>query len=37
MAISPMACPRLSREAERPLRFYVSGNPFVSGPKTLNR
>jgi DNA-3-methyladenine glycosylase len=27
----------LSREADRPLRFYVRGNPFVSGPKTLNR
>jgi DNA-3-methyladenine glycosylase len=27
----------LSREIDRPLRFYVRGNPFVSGPKTLNR
>ncbi len=27
----------LSRAADRPLRFYVRGNPFVSGPKTLNR
>ena len=27
----------LSREAHRPLRFYVRGNPFVSGPKALNR
>jgi DNA-3-methyladenine glycosylase len=27
----------LSREAERPLRFYVPGNPFVSGLKALNR
>jgi DNA-3-methyladenine glycosylase len=27
----------LSREADRPLRFYVRGNRFVSGPKTLNR
>lgn len=27
----------LSRETDRPLRFYLSGNRFVSGPKTLNR
>ena len=27
----------LSREADRPLRFYVRGDRFVSGPKTLNR
>jgi DNA-3-methyladenine glycosylase len=27
----------LSREADRPLRFYARGNPFVSGPKALNR
>jgi DNA-3-methyladenine glycosylase len=27
----------LSREADRPLRFYVRGNRFVSGPKALNR
>jgi DNA-3-methyladenine glycosylase len=27
----------LSREADRRLRFYVRGNPFVSGPKNLNR
>jgi DNA-3-methyladenine glycosylase len=27
----------LSREADKPLRFYVRGNPFVSGPKELNR
>jgi DNA-3-methyladenine glycosylase len=27
----------LSREADRPLRFYARGNRFVSGPKALNR
>jgi DNA-3-methyladenine glycosylase len=27
----------LSRETGRPLRFYVRGNGYVSGPKTLNR
>lgn len=27
----------LSREADRPLRFYVRGSPFVSGPRALNR
>ena len=27
----------LSRETARPLRFYARGDPFVSGPKTLNR
>jgi DNA-3-methyladenine glycosylase len=27
----------LSRETDRLLRFYVRGNPFVSGPKELNR
>ena len=27
----------LSREADRPLRFYVPANRFVSGPKSLNR
>ncbi len=27
----------LSRETERPLRFYLRGNRFVSGPQTLNR
>jgi DNA-3-methyladenine glycosylase len=27
----------LSREADRLLRFYVRGNPFVSGPRKLNR
>jgi DNA-3-methyladenine glycosylase len=26
----------LTREADRPLRFYVRGNRFVSGPKSLN-
>ena len=26
----------LSRETDRLLRFYVPGNPFVSGPKKLN-
>ena len=26
----------LSREADRPLRFYVRGDPYVSGPKALN-
>jgi DNA-3-methyladenine glycosylase len=27
----------LSRETDRPLRFYVRGDRFVSGPKTLSR
>jgi DNA-3-methyladenine glycosylase len=27
----------LSKEADRPLRFYARGNRFVSGPKALNR
>jgi DNA-3-methyladenine glycosylase len=27
----------LSRETDRRLRFYVRGNPFVSGPRKLNR
>ena len=27
----------LTREADRLLRFYLIGDPFVSGPKTLNR
>ena len=27
----------LSRETCRPLRFYARGDPFVSGPKALNR
>lgn len=27
----------LSRETDRLLRFYVRGNPFVSGPKKMNR
>ena len=26
----------LTKDADRPLRFYVRGNPFVSGPKSLN-
>ena len=26
----------LSKEMDRPLRFYLRGNPFVSGPKSLN-
>ena len=26
----------ISRDAERVLRFYVRGNPFVSGPRSLN-
>jgi DNA-3-methyladenine glycosylase len=27
----------ISRDADRPLRFYLRGNPFVSGPRSLNR
>lgn len=27
----------LTKEADRPLRFYVPSNPFVSGPRALNR
>ncbi len=27
----------INRAADRVLRFYVRGNPFVSGPRTLNR
>jgi DNA-3-methyladenine glycosylase len=27
----------LSKETERLLRFYIRGNRFVSGPKSLNR
>jgi len=26
----------LTKEAHRPLRFFARGNPFVSGPKSLN-
>ena len=26
----------ITRDADRPLRFYVRGNPFVSGPRSLN-
>ena len=26
----------VTRDADRPLRFYLRGSPFVSGPKTLN-
>jgi DNA-3-methyladenine glycosylase len=26
----------ISREADRPLRFYVRNSPFVSGPRSLN-
>ena len=26
----------ITRDADRPLRFYVPGSPFVSGPKSLN-
>ncbi|MBZ9675643.1 DNA-3-methyladenine glycosylase [Mesorhizobium sp. ES1-1] len=27
----------ITKDADRPLRFYVRGNPFVSGTKLLNR
>jgi DNA-3-methyladenine glycosylase len=26
----------ITRDADRPLRFYLSGSPFVSGPRSLN-
>ena len=26
----------ITRDADRPLRFYVPGSPFVSGPRSLN-
>ncbi|MDE2363092.1 MAG: DNA-3-methyladenine glycosylase [Hyphomicrobiales bacterium] len=27
----------ITRDAERPLRFFLAGSPFVSGPRALNR
>lgn len=27
----------ITKDADRPLRFYLRGSPFVSGPKSLNR
>ncbi len=27
----------ITRAADRPLRFYVRGNRFISGPRALNR
>ncbi|WP_430515903.1 DNA-3-methyladenine glycosylase [Mesorhizobium loti] len=27
----------ITKDADRPLRFYLRGNPFVSGPRSLNR
>jgi DNA-3-methyladenine glycosylase len=26
----------ITKDADRPLRFFERGNPFVSGPKSLN-
>jgi DNA-3-methyladenine glycosylase len=26
----------LTKDADRPLRFYLRGSPFVSGPRSLN-